>query len=87
MSKTTEQQLLEVHGTPMVRLADICEKYFGNKHYQARIRANKNALPIPAFRLDETSHKSPWMVMLSDLASFIDAKAKAATKSWIASQL
>jgi hypothetical protein len=84
--RTTLDMLLEVHGTPTVRLADVCEKYFGNKHYQARIRANKNALPVPAFRVDPDSHKSPWMVTLKDIAAFLDAKSAAATKSWKASQ-
>lgn len=84
---TTEQQLLALHGSPMVKLALVCEQYAGNKYAQARIRANKNSLPFPAFRLDPSSHKSPWMVMLKDIATFIDAKAAAAEQSWLASRL
>jgi hypothetical protein len=83
MSKTTEEMLLEVHGAPIVPLKDVCQKYIGIGPFQARIRANKNTLPFPAFRLDpENSHRSPWVVALKDIAAFIDAKAEAATKSW-----
>ena len=83
----TEIQLLAIHGTPMVKLRDVCELYFGNKQYQAYDRANRNLLPVPAFRLDPTSHKSPWMVMLKDIAAFIDARSADATNSWRKSQL
>ena len=84
---TTEQQLLALHGAPMMPLKAICQQYLGNGYYQARIRANKNALPFPAFRLDPTSNRSPWMVKLSDIAAYIDGLAKDARKSWTASQL
>lgn len=84
---TTEDQLLKIYGAPIVKLADICEQYLGNKHYQARVRANMNALPFPAFRLDPTSHKSPWMVSLHDLAEFIDARSNAGRVLWKKSQL
>lgn len=84
--KTTEEMLFELHGAPLVKLADVCEKYFGNKPYQARKRAGKNTLPVPAFRLDPTSHKSPWMVLLKDIADFVDAKGAEARVSWVNSQ-
>ena len=85
--QTTEEKLISVHGALMVRLSDICEQYVGTKEYQARIRANLNRLPFPAFKLDPSSHKSPWMVMVKDLAAYIDSKAAEATKSWETSQI
>ncbi len=86
MSTTLDALLKKFDGNPVVRLSDICEQYVGVKPYQARIRANLNKLPFPAFRLDPSSHKTPWMVALSDLAAYVDAQAEAARASWTHSQ-
>jgi hypothetical protein len=85
--KTTYEALLELHGSPMVKLSKVCEKTMGIKYITARLRAYHNELPFPAFKLEPDNHNSPWMVMVSDLASFIDARATAAQASWQASQV
>ena len=84
--KTTEELLALLHSSVLVKLSDICEQYDGTKAYQARVRANRNALPFPAFRLNPNNHRSPWMVRVQDLAVFIDACADEAQASWNKSQ-
>lgn len=82
----TEIGLLAVHRAPAIPLADVCEKYLGMKYEHARRKANKNALPFPAYRLDE-SKKAPWMVNLAHLAEYIDAQGDKASTAWAESQV
>jgi hypothetical protein len=85
---STEELLLQEFGDrPIVSLAEVCERYAGVKHYQAKKLANMNKLPFPAFRLNPHSHRAAWMVNLKELARAIDDAAKASTKSWKSSQL
>ena len=83
----TEQTLSVIHNGPVARLKDICEQHLGSKYEHARQKAALHNLPIPTFKLDDTSQKSPWMVRISDLARHIDAQADAATAAWEKSQL
>jgi len=83
----TASELIKLHGAVVVPLAEVCEKYAGVKLYQARIRANRNALPFPAFKLEPGRRCSPWMVNLHQLAESVDRAAKAAQTSWTKSQL
>lgn len=76
----TEIMLLAVHKAPVVRLEDVCEKYFGVQYDTARARAALNQLPVPTWRLID-SQKAPLMVRLSDLATYIDTTAEAARES------
>ena len=85
-AKTTEELLTGIYGSVVVKLTDICEKYDGTKSGQARNRANRNLLPFPAFRLNPSSHRSPWMVMVRDLAAYIDARGEEAHAAWDKSQ-
>lgn len=82
----TEELLLEVHKAPVIRLADICDKYLGRNYANAKLAAVKNALPFHAFKLVE-SQKAPWLVSLASLASFIDNQATKAQESWTKSQV
>lgn len=75
----TEIMLLAVHKSPIVRLEDICEQYFGLQYDTARNRAALNQLPVATWRLLD-SHKAPLMVRLTELAAHIDATAEAATE-------
>lgn len=54
-----------------IPLETVCEYYFGLSIHEARKRANKGTLPIPAFRLGD-SQKSPWHIHVEDLAVLID---------------
>jgi len=83
----TAAELIKLHGAVVVPLADVCEKYAGVQLYQARIRANRNALPFPAFKLEPGRRRSPWMVNLYQLAESVDRAASAAQASWRKSQL
>lgn len=76
----TEIMLLAVHRSPLVRLEDICDRYFGIAYDTARSKAALNQLPVPTWRLID-SQKAPLMVRLSDLAAHIDSTAEAAVES------
>ena len=82
----TEQQLLEVHKAPVIRLADICRQYLNKNYANAKLAAARNLLPFPAYRLD-ASQKAPWVVSLSELAGYIDRESQKATASWTTSQV
>lgn len=70
----TETMLLAVHRSPIIPLADICDKWFGLSIAEARRQAALRALPVPVWRTVE-SQKGPLMVRLTDLATFADATA------------
>jgi pyocin activator protein PrtN len=84
---STETTLLAKFGAPVVRLTDICEEFLAIGADRAKRRANMNSLPFPAFPLDPAMHKSPWMVMVADIAEYLDAQAATARKSWELSQV
>lgn len=77
----TEITLIALHRNPAVQLEDICEHYFGLSPLVARQRASLQQLPVPVFRLTESS-KSPLMVHVRDLANHIDTKLEKATREW-----
>ena len=77
----TEMMLFIKYESPTVPLELICEEYFGCTKGTAKNRAKAGILPIPAFRLG-TSQKLPWMVNISDLASFIDQAYQDAKNDW-----
>jgi hypothetical protein len=83
----TELKLTAIHKGPVVPLADICVKYLGNNYETASRKASVNALPFPAFKLDESNFKSPWVVRVTDLAFFVDQKGNAAAMEWDKSQV
>lgn len=77
--------LLSIHKSPVVPLADICERYFSLSYPEALRKAARNELPVPVFRLTE-SRKSPMVVSCQALGDFIDQQAEAARKAWSHSQ-
>lgn len=83
----TELQLLAIHKSPVVRLADICEQYMNSNYQWARQKASLHMLPFPAWRVDESSTKSPWVVRVSDLAAYLDARGRASKAEWDKSQV
>ncbi|MCG8991781.1 pyocin activator PrtN family protein [Laribacter hongkongensis] len=78
--------LLAKHETPLIKLEDICEDYFGLSKGEARKRANLNTLPIPTVRMAD-SNKSPILVHVDDLAKHIDEQRRRATEQWARSQI
>lgn len=72
--------LMAEFGQSEVPLEKVCEKYFGLSVEKAKVRAGRHSLPIPAWR--GGSQKSPWLISLRDLASFIDAQREEAHREW-----
>jgi hypothetical protein len=83
---STEEMLTAQYGKPIVPLSDICEEYFGCGIRHARVKAARNALPVPTWRLLD-SRRSPYMVRLQDLAQHIDKTAQDAKAAHEHSQL
>lgn len=71
--------LLAEFGTGHIPL-ERCAHIFGLSADEAAKRANRQALPVPAFRLG--TQKSPWLVDASELAAFLDSKKATAASEW-----
>jgi hypothetical protein len=71
--------LLAEYGTGHIPL-DKCAHIFGLAPEEAAKRANRQALPVPAFRAG--SQKSPWLVDATALASFLDQLKIDADRDW-----
>lgn len=82
----TEAMLLQVHGAPLVPLADICERYFGIGYKKASEYAALQRLPVPTWRL-LNSKRAPLLVRVSDLAEYIDTSGDAERERWQKSQV
>jgi hypothetical protein len=82
----TELQLLAVHKAPTLKLIDICGPYLGLSYPVALRKASSHELPFPAYR-PIANQRSPWMVKVEDLATFIDAQAATAQVDWANSQV
>jgi len=65
--------------TSQIPLERVCPM-FGLTPAEAAKRAAKAALPVPAYRL--ASQKSPWLVDVYALASYLDQKKAAAEHEW-----
>ncbi|MGO2337081.1 pyocin activator PrtN family protein [Providencia sp.] len=63
--------LMAEFGTSQIPLADIAEKYLKMNQTTVERKANAGELPIPTYRLND-SQKSPRMIHVNDLATFID---------------
>lgn len=77
--------LMAQYESPTIPLSDVCE-YLGLGEKEAASKARLNKLPFPTFRLT-TSQKSPLLVHIHDLATFIDGQRDAARKEWEKSQV
>lgn len=73
--------LLAAYNSPQIPLEKVCD-LFGFSPKEAAIRAARQALPIPCFRLG--SQKSPWLVNVQDLADHLDKQSEAARREWLA---
>jgi hypothetical protein len=58
-----------------------CAAKFGLSPKTAADKANRHALPVPCFRLED-SQKAPMFVHVSDLAEWIDKRRSAANDEW-----
>ena len=72
--------LMAEYNHAIIGVKDCAEK-FGLSPKVAMERANKQALPIPCFRLEE-SQKAPMYIHVQDLANWIDSRREAANELW-----
>lgn len=78
--------LMAVHNSAVLPLDEIAEPYLGISHKVARLRAARNELPFPTFRLVD-SQKAPLMVRVEDLAAVITSAADTARGQWANAQV
>lgn len=76
----THFALLAIYGDVNIPLEKCCMELFGLSPKRAAEAANKQALPVPAYRLG--SNKSQWFMDSRTLAEYIDRKKKEATDDW-----
>jgi hypothetical protein len=67
----TKTMLFQQYNTPLLKVSDVAQAYFGMSEQAAKRSAREGTLPIPAFRLGE-SQKAPWLVCIDELAAYID---------------
>lgn len=67
----TALALMAIYESPVIRLADVCEPYFGLSYEEAAKKGLRNELPVPVFRLTQ-SRKAPLMVGAQELGAWID---------------
>ncbi|MCW7553285.1 pyocin activator PrtN family protein [Endozoicomonas gorgoniicola] len=77
----TELMLYAKYEKPYVRLEEVCDEFFGLCEKKAKAAAASQQLPVPVVRLTE-SRKSPMMIRLSDLASFLDSRHQTYSSTW-----
>jgi hypothetical protein len=71
--------LMAEYGTGQIPL-DKCAHLFGLSSEEAAKRANRQTLPVPAFRVG--SQKSPWLIDAAKLASHLDGLKVQAARDW-----
>ena len=72
--------LLAQFGTAEIPLSKVASEFFGLDENEAKRRAARQRLPIPAHRLN--GQKSPWLVNAADLAQYIDDERAKAAEAW-----
>lgn len=68
-------------GRVLIPLSEVCQEFFGLSENTARKRAAKDSLPIPCAKTSP-SQKSPYMVHIHDLATYIDSTWLNVRKEW-----
>lgn len=76
----THFALLARYGDVNIPLEQCCEDFFSLSPKKAAEAANRQALPVPAFRLG--SNKSKWFLDAKKLADYIDTKKAQAQQEW-----
>ena len=92
----TQYALHAAFGTPIIKLSEVSEQFFGMKYTTAKAKVNAKEFPIPAFKLHEAhpnlsddeskkanlGTKMPLFVHVDDLANYIDKKRAEAKREW-----
>ena len=76
----THFALLAIYGDVNIPLEKCCMEFFGLSPKRAAEAANKQALPVPAYRLG--SNKSQWFMDAKIFADYIDSKKQQARLEW-----
>lgn len=84
MTASTYFALLAEFGTAEIELARVCSKYFGLAEPEAKRRAARQKLPVPAHR--GGGQTSGWLINAADLAEHIDRQRRLAAEQWAKSQ-
>lgn len=71
--------LLAQYQRAAVPLDDVAADYLGLGSREAKRQALDGTLCVPAFRRKD-SQKAPWMVMIDDLAEWLDTQAERARR-------
>ncbi len=82
----TSLALMAIYKTPVIPLAEVCERYFSLSYEEALKKAARNELPVPAFRLTK-SQRAPMMVSAEALGAWIDKLDAEAKVLWQRSQV
>lgn len=77
----TNFALLARFESPFVQLKVISKEFLGITPVTAEAQAKACALPFPTCKLRD-SERSPTMVKIEDLATYIDKKYEAAQQEW-----
>lgn len=80
MTTSTYFALLAEFGTAEIELERCCQKFFGLNSPEAKKRAARHGLPVPAHR--GGGQKSGWLINAADLADHIDRQRRAAAAEW-----
>ncbi len=65
----------------VISIEEIADIYLGMSAATAKRRAKSGDLPFPVFKMGESA-KSPFVVHVDDLASYINFKCKQAESLW-----
>lgn len=76
--------LMAQFNKPILELSEVCTTYLNIEKKEAYSLALKQNLPFPVFRCG--SQKSPWLVNINDLATWLDNEREKAKKDWKAVQ-
>jgi hypothetical protein len=85
MTGSTFFVLMAEFQTAHIPLDKLCMNYFGIKPQEARARAARNKLPVPAFKIS-SSQKAGWFIDAQVLAEYLDSKKEEANAEWKKSQ-
>ena len=66
---------------PIILIEEIANLYLGLSTRTAKNKAKRGELPFPAFRMGDSA-KSPFVVHIDDLATFIDKRSRETEYIW-----
>jgi hypothetical protein len=80
MISSTYFALMAEFGTAEIELERLCDKFFGLSQSEAKRRAARHGLPVPAHRAG--GQKSGWLINAADLAAHLDKQRAIAESEW-----